>query len=116
MAEVLVAVSVFGISALGLQSLYLGMMRTTHMNWHYATATELAQAELEDLRSLAYDDIDTRSRSAVVEGRQFTVNSVVSEGTPQPEMKHVATTVSWTSPAGTTEQFVLETIYAEIGS
>jgi prepilin-type N-terminal cleavage/methylation domain-containing protein len=116
LAEVLVSISIFAIAALGVQSLYLGLVRTTNMNAHYAAATELAQAELEDLRGTRYVEVDSRSSTATVEGIEYTIASVVSEGVPAAEMKHIQTTVSWTDAGGVSEQFSMETIYAEIRS
>jgi prepilin-type N-terminal cleavage/methylation domain-containing protein len=116
LAEVLVAISIFGITALGVQGLYLGLVRTTNMNAHYAAATELAQAELEELRGTRYVEVDSRSSAATVGGIVYTIASVVSEGVPAAEMKHIQTTVSWTDAGGVSEQFSMETIYAEIRS
>ncbi len=110
------SITIFGIAALGVQGLYLGLVRTTNMNAHHAAATELAQAELEELRAARYIDIESRSSTATVEGIEYTVASVVSEGVPAAEMKHIQTTVSWTDAGGVSEQFSMETIYAEIRS
>jgi prepilin-type N-terminal cleavage/methylation domain-containing protein len=112
--EVLAALSILGISVLGVQGLLLGLSRAAGTNAHYAVATELAQAELEDLRSLRYGEVTSRSSSATVGGLPFSIDSVVTEGVPQPETKHIHTTVSWVSQGGMGQQFSLETIYAEI--
>jgi hypothetical protein len=111
---VLVAISIFSISALGVQALFIGSAHTTTRNGHYAAAVELAQAELEDLRSLRYPDVDSRSSTATVAGMDYTITSVVTDGVPQPETKHIATTVSWVGQGGVSLGFTLETIYAEI--
>jgi Tfp pilus assembly protein PilV len=112
--EVLAAISVLGISILGVQGLLMGLARATSANSNHAVATELAQAELEDLRSLSYSEIVTRSSTATIAGVNYGINSVVSDGVPQAQMKHIATTISWVGQGGTSEQFALETIYAEI--
>jgi len=111
--EVLAAISVLAISILGVQGLLVGLARATTGNSNHAVATELAQAELEDLRSLSYDDIATRSSTAMIAGVNYDINSVVSDGVPQVQMKHIATTISWVGQGGTSEQFALETIYAD---
>ncbi len=112
--EVLAAISVLGISVLGVQGMFLGLAETATANAHYAVATELAQAELEDLRALHYGEIQSRSGMQTVNGIDYAIASVVSADVPQPEMKHVATTVSWTGHGGVGRQFSLETIYAAI--
>lgn len=114
LAEVLVAISIFSISVLGIQALFLGSARTTTRNGQYAAAVELAQAELEDLRSFRYTDVDSRTSTATVAGMDYTITSVVTDGVPQPETKHIATTVSWVGQGGVSLGFTLETIYAEI--
>jgi Tfp pilus assembly protein PilV len=112
--EVLAAVSVLAISILGVQGLLMGLARATSTNSNHAVATELAQAELEDLRSLRYDDVNSRSAAATIAGMNYSIVSVVSDGVPQAEMKHIETTVAWVGSGGVSESFSLETIYASI--
>lgn len=114
LAEVLVAISIFSISVLGIQALFLGLVQTTAQNAHYASAVELAQAELEELRSLPYGQVDSRTGMTTVAGMEYSITSVVTDGVPQPETKHIATTVSWVDRGGVSRGFTLETIYAEI--
>jgi len=114
LVEVLVAIAIFSISALGIQALHLGMVGATNLNSQYASALELAQAELEDLRALPYSEVTSRASTATVVGTEFTISSMVSDGVPQAEMKHVMTTVSWVGHGGVTKQFSLETIYAQV--
>lgn len=91
-------------------------MHTTHLNGQRASAAELAQAELEDLRSLAYTDVDSRSSAATVNGITYSIDSVVAVDAMQAETKLITTTVSWAGPNGSSQAFSLETIYAEIQS
>ncbi len=112
--EVLAAISVLGISILGVQGLLMGLARATTSNSNHAVATELAQAELEDLRSLSYTDIVSRSGTATIAGVGYGISSVVSDGVPLAQTKHIATTISWVGQGGTSEHFAMETIYAEI--
>ena len=114
LAEVLVAISVFSISVLGIQALFLGLVQTTTQNSQYASAVELAQAELENLRALPYSEVDSRTTMTTVAGTEYTIASVVTEGVPQPETKHIATSVSWVGRGGVSQGFAMETIYAEI--
>jgi len=114
LVEVLVAISIFSISVLGIQALFLGLVQTTTQNSQYASAVELAQAELENLRALPYREVDSRMTMTTVAGTQYTITSVVTEGVPQPETKHIATSVSWVGRGGVSQGFALETIYAEI--
>ena len=71
---------------------------------------------IEELRGTRYVEVDSRSSTATVGGIVYTIASVVSEGVPAAEMKHIQTTVSWTDAGGVSEQFSMETIYAEIRS
>ena len=114
LVEVLVAISIFSISALGIQALFLGLVQTTTQNSQYASAVELAQAELENLRALPYSEVDSRTTTTTVAGTEYTIASVVTEGVPQPETKHIATSVSWVGRGGVSQGFAMETIYAEI--
>jgi prepilin-type N-terminal cleavage/methylation domain-containing protein len=114
LVEVLVAISIFSISVLGIQALFLGLVQTTTQNSHYASAVELAQAELENLRALPYSEVDSHTSMTTVAGTEYTITSVVTEGVPQPETKHIATTVSWVGRGGVSQGFTMETIYAEI--
>jgi len=116
LVEVIVAIGIFSIAALGIQTLALGLVRTTQSNGHYASAAELAQGELEYLRSLPYDEVATQTSSATVNGVQYSIDSTVSEGADQAETKHIATTVSWVEPGGVSKHFLLQTIYADIHS
>jgi prepilin-type N-terminal cleavage/methylation domain-containing protein len=112
--EVLVAISIFSISVLGVQALFLGLVQTTTQNSQYASAVELAQAELENLRALPYSEVDSRTATTTVAGTEYTIASVVTEGVPQPETKHIVTTVSWVGRGAVSQGFAMETIYAEI--
>ena len=112
--DLLAAVSVLGLSVLGVQGLLLGLTEASSADVQYAVAAELAQAELEDLRSLHYSDVSSRTTSARFGGLPFSIDSVVTADAPEPETKHIETTVSWVSESGADEQLRLETIYAQV--
>jgi type II secretory pathway pseudopilin PulG len=114
MVESLVAIGLFGIAALGITGLFAGLMTVGNINAHHTTATELAQEELEDLRSLSYADISSRTNTATVNGITYTIGTTVQDDTPVDNTKTIAVTVSWVGQANVSRQFSLDTIYAEV--
>jgi prepilin-type N-terminal cleavage/methylation domain-containing protein len=114
LVEALVGVSLFGIVALGATALFISLMSVSSLNAHHAAATELAQAELEDLRSLAYDDISARESTATVGGIEYAIATAVQDATPAANMKTIDVTVSWVDQGGGSREFSVGTVYAEI--
>jgi len=111
--EVLAAMSLFAIVASAIGTLAVSSIQHSAQNRHYTTAATLAQAELEDLRSLDYPDIATRASLKTVGGESFNVSTVVAPDSPAPNMKHITVTVTWTAPEGT-KTYAAETIYTNI--
>ena len=77
-----------------------------------ASATIVAQQELESVRDLSYTAIVSRTRSVVVEGQAFAVTrTVTTEGLPS-AMKRVHVQVTW----GDGQHYDAETIFSDIAS
>jgi prepilin-type N-terminal cleavage/methylation domain-containing protein len=111
--EVLAAMSLFALVAAAIGKLAATTMLHGAMNRHYTQAAMLAQEELEDLRSLDYADIASRSSLHVVAGASYTVSTAVAPNSPASGMKHITTTVYWSGPEGT-KYYAAETIYTNI--
>jgi prepilin-type N-terminal cleavage/methylation domain-containing protein len=111
--EVLAAMALFGVVAAAITALATTSVRFTIANRHATAASTLAQEELEDLRGLAYEDIDGRGRLATVNGQQFSIDTTVSVDDPAAGMKHIVVAVSWTGPEGS-RSHELETIFTSL--
>jgi hypothetical protein len=114
LVEALVAISLFSIASLGATALFTGLTSVSSLNAHHAAATELAQMELEDLRSLPYNDIASRSGTSVVGGIEYTVDAAVQNNVPANNMKTIDVTVSWVDQGNHSRQFAVETVYAQV--
>lgn len=111
--EVLAAMALFGVVAAAVSALATTSVRFTIDNRHGTAAATLAQEELEDLRGMPFDDVESRTQVAVVGGQAFTVATVVDDDDPEPGMKHIVVTVSWGGPRGA-RTHVLETIFTSL--
>lgn len=98
--ESLVAVGLFAIVAAAVGDLLTTHIRRQVTNTTATTAISLAEAELEDLRSLDYPDMTSRSKTTAVQGVTYDVGTTVLADSPAHLMKSVTTTVTWTDPAG----------------
>ena len=115
MLEVLSAISLFSVVASGVALLSVGSIRQTTQNRHGMAATMLAQQQLEELRGLAYEDVQPGSKTATVAGLVYRVATSVLDGIPAPNMKQITVTVSWNGPGGA-KSYALQTIYTSVTS
>jgi Tfp pilus assembly protein PilV len=115
MLEVLAAMSLFAIVASAVTALVTGSLRHTTRNRHGTMASILAQEKLEDLRGIAYDDIEATSESVVAAEQAYNIATEVEDNTPASGMKHITVTVSWTGPEGT-QSYAVETVYTSVTS
>jgi type II secretion system protein I len=113
LVEVLVALVLFAIVASGLAAFAVQSIRRTSDTRAATGAVLLAQQQLEDLRSLEYDDIAGGITTETLNGMDFTVNTDVDDDTPAANMKQVRIDVDWDSPLGQ-RHYVLETILTDI--
>jgi len=111
--EVLAAMTLFAIVATAICTLATTSTRFTISNRHATAAAMLAQEELEELRGMAYADVDSRGWLATVGAQDFAVDSVVTVNDPAAGMKRIVVTVSWIGPEGY-HTHELETIFTSL--
>jgi Tfp pilus assembly protein PilV len=115
LVEVLVACTLFTLVSAGITSFAVQSMRRTSSNRASAGAVILGQQEIEDLRSLAYADIATRTYGTTLNGLNYSVATAVANNTPANGMKQIIVAVSWTGPWGL-QTHVMRTILTQITS
>jgi Tfp pilus assembly protein PilV len=111
--EILVAITLFALTSSGLAAFLVQSLRRTAGNRASTGAVIAAQHEVEDLRSLDYPAIVSRSYATTITGKSYGVGTVVQNNTPASGMKQVTVTVSYTEPLGP-ESYVLRTILTQI--
>lgn len=111
--EVLAATALFAVVAAAVSALATTSVRFTIDNRHGTAAAMLAQEELEDLRGMAFEDVESRARSEIVGGQAFTITTVVDDDDPEPGMKHIVVTISWGGPRGV-RTHAIETIFTSL--
>lgn len=113
LVEAIVAVGLFGVVAGSIGNLFVRQTRLQGANTTATTAIALAEAELEDLRALAYDQVASQSARHDVGGIRYEVETQVDPDTPDVGMKTVRTTVMWTEPEGV-KSYDLHAIYTNV--
>ena len=114
LVETLVGMVVFAIAAAATTSLMFNS--TTHVadNNQSSVSIVLAQSTLEDLRMLAYQDIESGSNVFVNDaGTLFTIHWNVFDDDPGPGMKAIVVTVTWDSQ-GETHIYETESIFSQV--
>jgi hypothetical protein len=87
----------------------VGQIRTAGSNGSHTSAYEMGIRELEDLRSLPYEEIASRSEQFEKGGMLYVVTTSIEENAAGPEMKTITVDVAWDEPGGK-RHVVLETI------
>jgi hypothetical protein len=113
MAESMVAVLLFALTAAAVGQLLTQQVRFEGTNGTMTTAIALAEAEMEDLRSLAYASIVSRSSQTVVGSITYNLQTTVASDTPAVNMKSITTNVTWTEPSGS-QSYALYSIYTAV--
>ena len=111
--EILVAMTLFALTASGLAAITVQGLRRTAGNRGSTGAVIAAQHELEDLRSLEYVDVASRSYGMTIAGTPYGVGTAVSNDTPAAGMKQVSVTINWSEPLGP-QSYVLRTILTQV--
>lgn len=113
--EVLFAMTLFALMSTAINALTISAMHQTFQNRHGTTAVMLAQQEIDDLRSLAYDSINSRSSAVTNEGRSYSIDTRVRADTPKAGMKQITVTVSWPGLSDHDPQFyAIDTIFTSL--
>jgi prepilin-type N-terminal cleavage/methylation domain-containing protein len=111
--EILVAISLFAITAAGLAAFAMHSLRRTSANRGSTGAVIAAQQEIEDLRGLDYVAVASRTYTATISGHPYGVGTAVANDTPASGMKQITVTVNWNEPLGP-QSYVVRTILTQI--
>jgi prepilin-type N-terminal cleavage/methylation domain-containing protein len=111
--EILVAITLFAITATGMTALAVQGLRRTAGNRSSTGAVIAAQHELEDLRSLAYVDVVPRAYGMTIAGTPYGIGTAVANDTPASGMKQITVTINWSEQLGP-QSYVLRTILTQI--
>ena len=111
--ECVTAIVLFAIAAAAIGDLLTEQIRMQRSNGTTSTAISVAAGELEDVRTLNYDDMADRSSTTVVDGVTYSLETSIVANSPQKNMKTVHTTVVWTEPAGA-KSYTLHSIYTDV--
>jgi len=113
LVEALVAVGLFGVAAASVGDLFVRQTRIQGANTTATTAIALAEAELEDLRALTYDDVASQATTHTVGGIRYELDTEVLPDAPETGMKTLRTTVVWAEPDGV-KSYDLHAIYTDV--
>jgi prepilin-type N-terminal cleavage/methylation domain-containing protein len=111
--EILVAISLFAITASGLAAFLVHSLRRTSANRSSTGAVIAAQHEIEDLRGLDYPAVASRSYATTISGHPYGIGTTVANDAPAAGMKQVTVTVSWSEPLGP-QSYVVRTILTQV--
>lgn len=133
--EVLVALVIIAVGVAGLVSLQRMFIQSSTRAAERTAAMELAQEKLEELRFVEYADLATGNETATREGKSFTVGWAIASRywsaggwvpssdpsapdplPPEPDIKSVTVTVSWTERAGNSDSLAMEAWFSKIES
>ena len=107
--EMMVAILLLGVGLMGLAALSSTVTRANVHSSARTTANALAQERIERLRTDAYDAIVNGSDVRTVDGIAYARSWDISADDPEPGLKTVVVTVTWTS-RGRTHSTTLSTI------
>ena len=116
--EVLVAAVLLAVGSVAVSSLIIGGLIRADTNNAMTHGTDLAIQEMEDLRSLDYSTLASRTAPnspEVWNGTSFTIGSTVTRDSPAPNMSTISVAVTW-AQRGQTYGYNLQTIYADTRS
>lgn len=113
LVESLVAVVLFALAARAMGILFSQQFRMQGTNFTTTTAIALASKELEDLRALDYPNVASRSSTATAGAITYTIQTTVVADSPQPNLKTINASVTWTEPSGP-KTYSLYAIYTDV--
>lgn len=114
LVETLAAMTLFAIVAAAISSMAATAIRRTSENKHAMAAAFIAQRQMEHVRGLEYDDIQTGTETvALAPGENYSVATDVQADQPIANVKTVTVTVSWTGPEGS-KSYAITTYYTDV--
>ena len=111
--EAVVAVGLFALTAATMGDFLRSQIRAGGANANYSTAYSLAAEEFEDIRSLPYDDIASRTATLSQGSTTFAVTTAVLDNSPSPNMKRITVNVNWNEPNGP-QNVAVHSIYTSV--
>lgn len=115
MIEALISIVVLGICMMGISALLSQHIRRAGANNALTTAIALAERELEDIRSLEYSAMASRTSTPTAGKPSYQVTTVVVPNSPNPNEKSITTTVSWSGIYGQpTQTYTVRTVYTAL--
>ena len=111
--ETVAALSLFAISAATMGDFLTHQIRAAGSNTNYTVAHEIGVEELENLRSLLYEQITGEAREVQKGGMLYQVTTSVDDNVPGPNMKSISVDIGWNEPDGQ-RHVVVETIYTAV--
>jgi prepilin-type N-terminal cleavage/methylation domain-containing protein len=111
--ETVVALSLFAISAATMGDFLTHQFRAAGTNNNYTVAHEVGVEELENIRSLLFEEITSEARQIQKGGMSYEIETTVEDNTPGANMKRISVDVGWNEPDGE-RHVVLETIYTAV--
>ena len=112
LVEVLVATVILVSVLMTVNSLLLNALTQVAVSKRASDAAAVAQRDLENLHGVAYAAVQSASRTETLGAHTYTVDRVVTNNDPQPNMKRITVTVSWNLQGP--RSYVAETIYVDV--
>lgn len=111
--ESIVALGLFLLATATIGQFVIRQIRAGSTNAMYSVAYAQAAQELEELRGLDYDAIDSRTSTLQEGATQYRVVTTVVPDSPEPNMKEISVAIDWNEPDG--ERHVqVQTIFTEV--
>ena len=111
--EALVAVSLLAIGVGAIGSFLSAQIRTASNSYLTSNAYALAEREFEDLRSLDYNSMVSRSSTKVMGNVTFTVTTTVIPDQPAVNVKTINVSVSWVENTGS-KNVLVSSVYTQV--
>jgi hypothetical protein len=109
----IVALGLFLLATATIGQYVVRQIRAGSTNAMYSVAYALAAQELEELRGLDYEVIDSRSGAQQEGAIEYTIDTKVVPDSPEPNMKEISVTIGWNDPDGA-RNVQVHTIYTGV--
>lgn len=96
----IVALALFLLATATIGQFVVRQIRAGSTNGMYSVAYALAAQELEELRGLYYEEIDSRSSTQQEGAITYTIATSVIADSPEPNMKEISVDIGWNEPDG----------------
>jgi Tfp pilus assembly protein PilV len=111
--ETMTALSLFALSAATMGDFLTHQIRAAGSNTNYTVAHEIGVEELENLRSLLYEEMESGTHQVQKGGMLYEITTTVDDNVPAANMKSISVDIGWGEPGGQ-RHVVLETIYTAV--